>query len=91
MVEASRRKAYLALNYQALLDIKNSGEFSANNYNQVFRIAHAFHNLGFFIMEDFVGFNEDDFWSRVNGLERDFGLIHYKELFAKVSSGELLS
>ncbi len=58
-MEESRRKAYLALNYQALLDIKNSGEFNIDNFNRVFRVAHAFHNLALYIMEDFVGFNED--------------------------------
>jgi len=88
-LEENRRKAYLALNYQAFLDIKNSGEFNADNFNQVFRIAHAFQNLALFIMEDFVGFNEDSFWSRVAGLERDFGITHYRKLFEKVSKGEL--
>lgn len=83
-MEESKRKAYLVLNYQALLDIKNSGEFNVNNYNRVFRIAHAFHNLALSITEDFVGFNEENFWSNVNGLERDFGLIHYRELFDTV-------
>ncbi|BFT72435.1 hypothetical protein [Paenibacillus sp. P36] len=82
-MQESIRKAYLVLNYQALLDIKNSGEFNADNYDRVFRIAHAFHNLAFSITEDFVGFNEDSFWNNVEGLERDFGLIHYKELFDK--------
>ncbi|WP_054024942.1 hypothetical protein [Bacillus sp. FJAT-28004] len=89
-MEGNRRKAYLALNYQALLDIKNSGEFNIDNFNHVFRVAHAFHNLALFIMEDFVGFNEDEFWGKIAGLERDFGITHYSELFEKVSSDELL-
>ncbi|UKS29593.1 hypothetical protein LOZ80_11920 [Paenibacillus sp. HWE-109] len=83
-MEESKRKAYLALNYQALLDIKNSGEFNASNYNRVFRIAHAFHNLALSITEDFEGFNEENFWSSVNGLEKEFGLIHYRELFENI-------
>ncbi|QHW33815.1 hypothetical protein GZH47_25470 [Paenibacillus rhizovicinus] len=77
-MEESKKKAYLTLNYQAFLDIKNSGEFNMDHYNRVFRIAQAFHNLALSIMEDFVGV-----WSTVNGLERDFGLIHYRELFRK--------
>ncbi|MDQ0112541.1 hypothetical protein [Paenibacillus harenae] len=89
-MKENKRKAYLALNYQALLDIKNSGESNIDNFNRVFRVAHAFHTLALFIMEDFVGFNEDDFWENIAGLERDFGLTHYSELFEKVSSDELL-
>lgn len=85
-MEESIRKAYLVLNYQALLDIKNSGDFNVDNYNRVFRIAHAFHNLALSITEDFVGFNEENFWSNVEGLERDFGLMHYRELFDKVEN-----
>jgi hypothetical protein len=89
-LEINRRKSYLALNYQALLDIEISGEFNIDNFNHVFRVAHAFHNLALFIMEDFVGFNEDHFWGRIAGLERDFGITHYSEIFEKVSSDELL-
>ncbi|GMK37072.1 hypothetical protein PCCS19_01250 [Paenibacillus sp. CCS19] len=82
-MKESKTKAYLALNYQAFLDIKNSGEFNMYNCNRVFRIAHAFHNLALSMMEDFVGFNEESFWSNINELERDFGLVHYRKLFEK--------
>ncbi|MFC5453207.1 hypothetical protein [Paenibacillus aestuarii] len=82
-MEENKKKAYLTLNYQVFLDIKNSGQFNTGSINQVFRIAHAFHNLAEFIIDDFEGFDEDKFWSRVRGLERDFGLIHFKTLFEK--------
>lgn len=83
-MEENKKKAYLTINYQALVDIKNSGEFSVENFKQVFRIAHVFHNLALFIIEDFKGFDEDEFWGNVGGLERDFGLTHYRTLFEKV-------
>ncbi|MBD3919835.1 hypothetical protein H8B09_13820 [Paenibacillus sp. PR3] len=83
-IEERKRKAYLALNYQALVDIKNSGEHVLDNYNRVFRIAHAFHNLAQAIMEDFTTFDEDGFWGAIGGLERDFGLDHYRELFERI-------
>ncbi|KPV58510.1 hypothetical protein QJ48_16140 [Paenibacillus sp. A3] len=89
-MEENKKKAYLTINYQAFLDIKNSGEFSKENFNQVFRIAHVFHNLALFIIEDFEGFDEDEFWSKVRGLERDFGLTHYKILFEKAYRDELI-
>lgn len=53
-------------------------------------MAHVFHNLALFIMEDFVGFNEDEFWENIVGLESQFGLTHYREIFEKVSTEELL-
>lgn len=87
-MDHQRRKAYLALNYQAFLDIKNSGEYNDENFIRVFRIAHAFHNLAWFIAEDFVGFNEDEFWQKVCGLERDFGSTHYRKLFEKIRGNE---
>lgn len=90
ILEGNRRKAYLALNYQALLDIKNGGEFNEDNFNRIFRIAHAFHNLAFFIMEDFVGFDEDCFWEKIAGLETYFGLTHYRDLFDKVRTEGML-
>ncbi|MFC4099095.1 hypothetical protein [Paenibacillus xanthanilyticus] len=80
-----RRKAYLTLNYQAFLDIKNGGAYNEDNWNRVFRIAHAFHNLAWRISEDFEGFNEEEFWANIAGLERVFGLTHYRELFERVS------
>ncbi|WP_018759917.1 hypothetical protein [Paenibacillus terrigena] len=89
-MEENKKKAYLTINYQALLDIKNSGEFSKENFNQVFRIAHVFHNLALFIIEDFEGFDEEKFWRNVSGLERGFGLTHYRTLFEKVNREELL-
>lgn len=90
-MEENKKRAYLALNYQALMDIKNCGEFNLENYNRVFRIAHTFHNLALFIMEDFVDFNKDGFWSDIAELEIKFGLTHYRELFEKVRTGDLLS
>lgn len=87
-MEENKKKAYLALNYQAFIDVKNCGEFSVENFNRVFRIGHSFHNLALFIMEDFVGFNEDSFWSNISGLEKEFGLTHYRELFEKIRTGE---
>jgi len=41
-------------------------------------------------MEDFVGFNEDEFWRGITGLESQFGLTHYREIFEKVITDELL-
>lgn len=82
-MEESKRKAYLALNYQSFLDIKNSSEFNINNHYRVLRIAYVFHNLAESIMENFLSFNEESFWSTINALEKDFGLVHYRQLFEK--------
>ncbi|UUZ81247.1 hypothetical protein LJK88_42265 [Paenibacillus sp. P26] len=89
-MEENKKKAYLILNYQAFLDIKNSGQFNQHNFDQVFRIAHVFHNLALSIVDNFEGFNENDFWESVGGLEKQFGLYHYRKLFENLSLGETL-
>jgi hypothetical protein len=80
-VDDIKKIAYKTLNYQALLDIKNSGSFNEDNFIRNFRIAHAFHNLAQYIIDDFEGFNEDDFWGRINALEDQFSLKHYRSIF----------
>ncbi|MNI18873.1 hypothetical protein D3C73_722930 [compost metagenome] len=79
-----RKSAYKTLNYQALLDIKNSGTFNEETFNRAFRVAHAFHNLAWYIIHDFQGFDEADFWSRISALEKQFGLYHYRKAFTEI-------
>ncbi|MFD0680520.1 MULTISPECIES: hypothetical protein [unclassified Paenibacillus] len=76
-----RKRAYKALNYQALLDIKNSGSFNEDSFYRIYRIAHAFHNLAEHIVQDFEGFDEEIFWSTIDPLEIQFGMYHYRKLF----------
>lgn len=76
-----RKRAYKTLNFQALLDIKNCGEFSEKNFNQTFHIAHAFHTLAEYIILDFERFDERNFWDRINFLEKQFGMYHFRKIF----------
>ncbi|CAI8970193.1 Nicotinate phosphoribosyltransferase [Brevibacillus sp. IT-7CA2] len=76
-----KKIAYKKLIHQAFLDLKNSGAFDEATFYRNFRIAHAFHNLAEFIVVDFVGFNEDEFWSTVNALTSQFDLHHYRKIF----------
>ncbi|QQE80622.1 hypothetical protein [Alicyclobacillus sp. SO9] len=81
-----RKTAYKTMNYQALLDIKNSGQFTEANFYRVSRVAHVFHNLAEYIIADFNGFDEDSFWNAVAGLEQQFGMHHYRKIFDEVVS-----
>lgn len=76
-----KKIAYKKLNHQAFLDLKNSGSFDEATFYRNFRIAHTFHNLAEFIVVDFFGFNEDEFWAAVNALATQFDLHHYKKIF----------
>lgn len=76
-----KKKAYRTLIYQAFLDIKISGNFSEDNFNMNFRIAHAFHNLAEYSINDFEEFDEGSFWSRMALLEDQFELQHYRKIF----------
>jgi hypothetical protein len=80
-MDETRKRAYKMLMYQALLDLKNGGSFNEENFRRNFRIAHAFHNLASFIVEDFDGFDEAAFWSTVDVLAEQFDLHHYREIF----------
>lgn len=83
-----RKIAYKKLIHQAFLDLKNSGAFDEATFYRNFRIAHAFHNLAEFIVVDFVGFNEDAFWSTVNALADQFDLHHYRKIFNDTVQGK---
>ncbi|MGO4180296.1 hypothetical protein AB4Z17_03865 [Paenibacillus sp. TAF43_2] len=77
----SKKKAYEKLIYQAFLDIKNSGEFNEENFYRSFHIAHVFHNLADFIVMDYDGFDENEFWRRVDVIEDQFNTSPYKKIF----------
>ncbi|MFF0825970.1 hypothetical protein ACFYU8_05905 [Brevibacillus sp. NPDC003359] len=77
----TKKRAYKKLISQALLDIKNTGQFSEENFQRNFRIAHAFHNLAQYIVLDFEGFDEDEFWKVVSALADQFDLHHYSQIF----------
>ncbi|WP_312118018.1 hypothetical protein [Brevibacillus reuszeri] len=76
-----KKIAYQKLIHQAFLDLKNSGAFDEATIYRNFRIAHAFHTLAEFIVVDFVGFNEDEFWSTIDTLASQFDLHHYRKIF----------
>ncbi|MED1785454.1 hypothetical protein P4V43_26890 [Brevibacillus fortis] len=76
-----KKIAYKKLIHQAFLDLKNSGTFDEVIFYRNFRIAHVFHNLAEFIVEDFVGFNEYEFWATVDALASQFDLHHYRKIF----------
>ncbi|WJQ82365.1 hypothetical protein [Brevibacillus brevis] len=76
-----KKIAYKKLIHQAFLDLKNSGTYDKVTFDRNLRIAHAFHNLAEFIVVDFVGFNEDEFWASVGALASQFDLHHYRKIF----------
>lgn len=80
-MDMNKMKAYQTIVYHAFLAIKNSGDFTKENYYFAFRTAHAFHNLAEQIALDFKEFNEEEFWNSIDALERDFGKQPYKEIF----------
>lgn len=80
MTEA-KKTAYKKLIHQVFLDLKSSGSFDEATYYRNFRIAHAFHNLAEFIVVDFDGFHEDEFWATIDALAAQFDLHHYREIF----------
>ncbi|MBP0726923.1 hypothetical protein J5Y03_17330 [Bacillus sp. RG28] len=75
-MESIRKQAYKVLIHQALLDTKN-----CNDTEEIFHIAHTFHNLTETLVEDFKGYNEEALWSRISFLEENFGLMHYRRMF----------
>lgn len=83
-----RRKAYNQIIYMALLDIKNSGACTEENFYRNFRIAHAFHNLAESMIHELRDFNEEEFWESIRGLENQFGLFHYRKMFEERVSAE---
>jgi hypothetical protein len=82
IMEDKRKNAYKTLIYQAFLDIKNS-----NDLKKAFHIAHSFHNLSEFLIKDFDGMDEDNFWSRIKYLEDNYSLNHYRSLFEETIIG----
>ncbi|MFG0215383.1 hypothetical protein ACFU8X_19935 [Brevibacillus porteri] len=82
-----KKIAYKKLIHQAFLDLKNSGTFDEATFYRNFRIAHAFHTLAEFIVIDFVGFNEDEFWATVDALASQFDLHHYSKIFDEAVMG----
>lgn len=76
-MESIRKKAYKVLVHQSLLDIKNCNDST----DEIFHIAHTFHHLTEALVEDFKGYNEEEFWRRISFLEEKFELIHYRRTF----------
>ncbi|KAA0543114.1 hypothetical protein FZW96_20965 [Bacillus sp. BGMRC 2118] len=83
-MEDKKKNAYKVLINQAFLDIKNS-----RNHEEAFRIAHAFHNLADLMTRDFEEMNEVNFWEIITGLEKDFRLNHYRELFESILDNDI--
>jgi hypothetical protein len=77
-----RVKAYKKLIHQAFLDIKNNSDLQES-----FHIAHSFHNLSEFLIYEFDGLDEVDFWNRIRYLEKTYGLNHYRRLFDETING----
>ncbi|MEI5906680.1 hypothetical protein WAK64_06365 [Bacillus spongiae] len=77
-MDEGRKNAYRILIYQAFLDIKNSV-----SQDECFHIAHAFHNLAESQINDFKKLDEETFWNRIQYLEIQFKLHHYRSLFEK--------
>lgn len=60
----------IIIRYKKLIDSKE----------EVFHIAHTFHNLTESLVEDFKEFNEEAFWLRVIYLEKNYKLLHYRRI-----------
>jgi hypothetical protein len=81
-LSAGRQTAYRHLLYQAMLRLRSGSAPDWWNpvtwwragvaLRQARSLADCFHNLAFFVAHDFVGFDEQRFWSDVDGLRRDF-------------------
>jgi hypothetical protein len=80
-LESKRKEAYKKLIYQAFLDIKNSSDLK-----ETFHIAHSFHILSEFLIKEFDGLDEDDFWNRIKYLEETYCLSHYRRVFEETIS-----
>ncbi|MCU0865574.1 MAG: hypothetical protein MUC36_17450 [Planctomycetes bacterium] len=95
-LSAGRRMAYRHLLYQALLWLRSGSPpdwwnpvtwwRAASRLRQTRSLADCFHNLAFFVEHDFVGFEEQRFWSDVEKLRRDFApefVNSWRDAFAR--------